>query len=227
MADPSTRTVERALNLLAAVCDAGSLSLAESARETGLSASTALRLLRTMETEGFVRKDDDGYRPGMRLVQLGAQALANESLVSLAEASMTRLVAATGESTYLNVRSDQGSDHGIYIAVREGTHSVRHSSWVGRSIPLDGTAAGAVLRGELGPAGYVVVNDGVEADVTAVAAPITVGGRTVGALSVVAPSYRISPAESERIGALVVAEAKSVLHAPPSADLRPGTAASS
>lgn len=213
MADTSTRTVERALNLLAAVCDAGRLNLAESARETGLSASTALRLLRTLETEGFVRKDEDGYRPGMRLVQLGAQALANESLVSLAEDSMKRLVAATGESTYLNVASDQGSEHGIYIAVREGTHSVRHSSWVGRSIPLAGTAAGAVLRGTVGPQGYVVVNDGVEIDVTAVAAPVLVGGRTVAALSVVAPSYRISPAEAERIGTLVAAEARLVLKA--------------
>lgn len=214
MADPSTRTVERALNLLAAVCDAGKLSLAESARETGLSASTALRLLRTMETQGFVRRDDDGYRPGMRLVQLGAQALANESLVALVGDSMKRLVAATGESSYLNVRSDQNSKHGIYIAVREGTHSVRHSSWVGRSIPLDGTAAGAVLRAEVGPLGYVVVNDGLEADVTAVAAPIVVGGRTVAALSVVAPSYRISEAEAERIGVLVAAEAAAVLQTP-------------
>ncbi|WP_394938994.1 IclR family transcriptional regulator [Psychromicrobium sp. YIM B11713] len=218
-AAPSTKTVERALNLLGVVCDRGSVSLAEAARDAELSASTALRLLRTMETAGFVRKEDDGYRPGMRIVQLGAQALANESLVSMAQESMRRLVAATGESAYLNVRSSAAGDsqNGIYIAVQEGTHSVRHSSWVGRSIPLEGTAAGAALtglgsEGGLGSKGYIVVTDGVEADVTAIASPVVVGGRTVAALSVVAPSYRISAVDAERIGALLAAEASSILN---------------
>lgn len=169
---PATKTVERALSLLGVVCDRGSVSLAEAARDAELSASTALRLLRTLESSGFVRKDDDGYRPGMRIVQLGAQALANESLVSMAEESMKRLVAATGETAYLNVRSSADAD-GIYIAVQEGTHSVRHSSWVGRSIPLEGTAAGAVLTGAAVD-DYVVVTDGLESDVTAIAAPVVV-----------------------------------------------------
>ncbi|WP_035781011.1 helix-turn-helix domain-containing protein, partial [Arthrobacter sp. H14] len=80
MADASTRTVERALSLLGTVCDRGSVTLADAARGVDLSASTALRLLRTLEAAGFVRKDDDGYRPGMRIVQLGAQALSHESL---------------------------------------------------------------------------------------------------------------------------------------------------
>ncbi|WP_045074887.1 IclR family transcriptional regulator [Psychromicrobium lacuslunae] len=211
LAAPSTKTVERALALLGVVCDRGSISLAEASREVELSASTALRLLRTLEGAGFVRKDDDGYRPGMRIVQLGAQALAHESLVSMAEEPMKRLVAATGESTYLNVPSRGGN--GIYIAVQEGTHSVRHSSWVGRSIPLEGTAAGAALKG-ISPSDYIVVTDGVEADVTAIAAPVVVGGRIVAALSVVAPSYRITSAEANRIGALVAAEATSILHIP-------------
>jgi IclR family acetate operon transcriptional repressor len=98
----------------------------------------------------------------------------------------------------------------VYLAMREGTHSVRHASWVGRSIPLAGTAVGAVLTGS--PAeGFVVVRDGVEADVTAIAAPVSPGGRAVAALSVVVPSYRITEAEAHRIGALVAREAAALL----------------
>ncbi|MFC3298704.1 IclR family transcriptional regulator [Arthrobacter agilis] len=216
MAESSTRTVERALVLLGAVCDAGSIPLADAARETGLSASTALRLLRTLEGTGFVRRDAAGaYRPGLRVVQLGVQALAHESLVSLAEPALERLVALTGESAYLSVPSHDGE--GIYLAMREGTHSVRHASWVGRSIPLDGTAVGAVLRGEEPAAGFVVVRNGIEADITAIAAPVSPGGQVVAAISVVIPSYRITPAGTRRIGALVAAEADALLAHIPSA----------
>ena len=61
----STRTVDRALDLLAAVTEQPRLSLTEAARATELPASTALRLLRSLEGSGFVARDDDGaYRPG-------------------------------------------------------------------------------------------------------------------------------------------------------------------
>jgi IclR family acetate operon transcriptional repressor len=215
MSEPSTRTVERALVLLGAVCDAGSLTLADAAREAELSASTALRLLRTLEGTGFVRRDGLGsYRPGLRVVQLGAQALGHESLVSLAEPVLERLVDGTGESAYLSVPSHDGQ--GVYLAMREGTHSVRHASWVGRSIPLEGTAVGAVLAGDAGPDGFVVVRNGIEADVTAIAAPVSPGGRVIAAISVVVPSYRITAAEARRLGRLVATEATALLeHTPP------------
>ncbi|MBG6184597.1 urocanate hydratase [Arthrobacter sp. CAN_A214] len=212
MAESSTRTVERALVLLGAVCDGGSLTLADASRKAGLSASTALRLLRTLEATGFVRRDPAGsFRPGLRVVQLGALALSSESLVSLAEESLERLVGLTGESAYLSVPSSDGAS--VYLAMREGTHSVRHASWVGRSIPLTGTAVGAVLTQAAPPENFVVVRNGVEADVTAIAAPVSPGGRIVAALSVVVPSYRISEAEAREVGALVAREAAGLLRA--------------
>lgn len=225
MPELSTRTVERALSLLGSVCDAGRLSLADAARAAALSPSTALRLLRTLETAGFLRRDDDGaFRPGLRIVQLGAQALAADSLVSLATPALKRLVAATGESAYLSVLSRAGEDQrtgqegadqlngsGCYLAMEEGTHPVRHTSWVGRSIPLAGTAAGTALAGAVPAAGFVLVEGGVEADVTAVAAPVMAGDRVVAALSVVAPSYRVSATQARELGVLVAAEARRLL----------------
>lgn len=222
MAEPSTRTVERALQLLGAVCDAGAVTLAEVARETELSASTALRLLRTLETSGFVRKDQDGeYRPGLRLVQLGAQALSHESLIHLTAPALERLVKETGESAYLSVRGHHGTgtEHAVYLAISEGTHSVRHASWVGRSVPLEGSSLGVVFAGQTPESGYVVSDRGVEADVTAIAAPLQqlggLGGSDhtgpLAAISVVAPSYRMTPEGITRIGELVAAEARALL----------------
>ncbi|MBC7442769.1 MAG: IclR family transcriptional regulator [Ramlibacter sp.] len=209
MAESSTRTVERALDLLAVICDADGLTLSESSRAVDLSPSTALRLLRTLETRGFVRKTDDGdYLPGSRIIQLGAQSLSNESLVTLCRPAMEQLVSDTGESVYLSVAGHDRS--ALYIAIVPGTHSVRHANWVGRTVPLDGSAAGQVLAGQTPATGYVVVERGVETDVTALAAPIRSEANVVAALSLVIPSYRVTPADIARYGPLLARAATQV-----------------
>jgi IclR family acetate operon transcriptional repressor len=197
--EPSTRTVERALALLATICETGGANLADSARECDLAPSTALRLLRTLETTGFVTKEEVGtYRPGSRIIQLGAQALSNESVVDLAKPTMEKLVAETGESVYLSVEGHRNT--ALYISIVEGTHSVRHASWVGRTVPLDKSAAGRALRGDVPADGYVVVERGVEADVTAIACPVYSEARIVAALSLVIPSYRLTASETTQYG---------------------------
>jgi IclR family transcriptional regulator, acetate operon repressor len=207
VAEPSTRTVERALALLAAICDRGGANLAESARGCGLAPSTALRLLRTLETTGFVSKDETSgtYRPGSRLIQLGAQALSNESLIDLAKPVMEKLVAETGESAYLSVEGHGAT--ALYISIVEGTHSVRHASWVGRTVPLDISAAGHALGGRVPDEGYVVVERGVEADVTALASPIYSEARIVAALSLVVPTYRLTASQARHYGRMLASAA--------------------
>lgn len=206
-ADTTTRTAERALALLSVVCERGQISLVEAAKAVDLSSSTALRLLRTLESTTFIRRDDDGsYRPGVAIVQLGVLALSQESLVALCRDPMTRIVEQTGESAYLSIPAP--GRQGLYVAIVEGTHSVRHANWVGRKFPLDSSASGKALQGGAGEKGYCVVSDGVERDVTAVAVPITVGDRVVGSLSVVVPSYRITTSSIERIGQILSGEAQ-------------------
>jgi IclR family transcriptional regulator, acetate operon repressor len=206
VAEASTRTVERALALLATICDRGGANLADSARDCGLAPSTALRLLRTLESTGFVSKGELGtYRPGSRLMQLGAQALSNESLVDLAKPVMEKVVAETGESVYLSVEGHAAT--ALYISIVEGTHSVRHSSWVGRTVPLDISAAGHALRGRVPDEGYVIVERGVEVDVTAIAAPVHSESRTVAALSLVVPSYRLTSSDAAAYGRTLVSAA--------------------
>ena len=189
----------------------GRLTLSDAARAVDLSPSTALRLLRSLVSSGFITKDDEGeYRPGAGIIQLGALALGHESLVSLCSAAMKELVANTGESCYLGVPGV--GDTVLYIAIVEGTHSVRHASWVGRSIPLEGTASGEVLTRDALEHGYAMVQSGVENDVTAIAAPVVMGGRTVAALSIVAPTYRLDEHSIRRIGRALVMQAAGILN---------------
>ena len=206
---PSTRTVERALGLLASVCDGDAISLSDSARSAGLPPSTALRLLRTLESEGFVRRDGHGmFHAGPRIIQLGATALGRQELVKVAEPALRRIVAATGETCYLSILGT--ADRALYVGMVEGTHAVRHTSWVGRTIPVFGTAAGAALRGEVPETGYVIVRSIVEPDVSAVAAPITWSGGVAGAISVVGPTYRIDEATADEFGRIVRTEARAL-----------------
>jgi DNA-binding IclR family transcriptional regulator len=207
VAEPSTRTVERALALLATICDRRGANLADSARECDLAPSTALRLLRTLENTGFVTREEVGgtYRPGSRLMQLGAQALSNESLIDYAKPVMEKLVTDTGESVYLSVEGHART--ALYISIVEGTHSVRHASWVGRTVPLDISAAGYALRGRVPGEGYVIAERGVEADVTAIACPVYSEARIVAALSLVIPSYRLTKQEAVQYGRTLVSAA--------------------
>jgi IclR family acetate operon transcriptional repressor len=205
-ASSSTRAVERALGLLTQVCAEGAISLTDCARRVDLPTSTALRLLRTLESADFVARDQRGFfRAGARLTQLGAAALGRQNLVAMAEPSLQRIVAETGESAYVSVHGP--GDTALYVAMVEGTHSVRHAGWVGRTVALKGSAVGRVLGGRVPPAGYVAKRSTVEPDVTAIAAPIWRPGGIAGAVSLVGPTYRINDEKLGSFGRIVSREA--------------------
>lgn len=207
----STRAVDRALQLLAVVTDGSSgQSLTELARRTGLSPSTASRLLGTLDQHGFVRRDSEArYRPGSRLVQIAATTLRQEPIYDVAEPHLLELARETGETANLGIRIE--GDRALYLRQVASPQLVQTATWTGRAIPLDGTAIGAALRGEVGRHGYAATRRTIEPDVTAIAAPVR--GRdaaVVGALSITAPSYRTSDEDVDAIGRALVGHAAAV-----------------
>ena len=205
----STRTVERALVLLAEVCAEESLTLSECARRAQLPPSTALRLLRTLEASGFVDRSADGsFHAGTRVIQIGAAALGRQSLVRLAEPGLQRIVEQTGESAYLAIPGP--GETALYLAMVEGTHPVRHTSWVGRAIPFGNLAVGHALRGDESPVGYFAQRDSDEPDVTAIAATILRPGGIAGALNLIGPTYRIDGDAMASYGEIVAHEARAI-----------------
>jgi IclR family transcriptional regulator, acetate operon repressor len=206
-ASSSTRAVERALGLLTEVCAEGAISLTECARRVDLPTSTALRLLRTLETADFVARDPRGFfRAGTRLTQLGAVAMSRQTLVGMAEPSLQRIVAETGETAYVSVLGPGNT--ALYVGMVEGTHSVRHAGWVGRTVTLDGSAVGRALRGRVPAEGYVVHRSKAEPDVTAIAAAVWRPGGIPGAVSLVGPTYRIDDEKLSSFGRIVSREAE-------------------
>jgi DNA-binding IclR family transcriptional regulator len=217
MPETGTRTVERALTLLSAVAQEGG-TLSELARAAGLSPSTASRLLATLAGQELVRRDEHGrYRPGARLRRLAAASLRADPLHELAGPHLTALARETGENANLAVAADGQSV--VYLRQVASPKLVQTASWAGRTIPRRGTALGAALRGAVDGRGYVARTGAVEPDVTSIAAPVYgPDGEIAGALSVLAPAYRMTGRRVETCGRAVAghaAELSRTLGAPP------------
>ena len=176
MAEPGTRTVERALTLLAAVAEEGG-TLSQLARTAELSPSTASRLLATLASQEFVRRDEHGrYDAGTRLRQLAAVALRSDPRLRARRGPhLVALAGETGETANLAVAAD--GQHVVYLR-QVASPKLRPDRELGRAHhPRRGTALGTALRGTVGDDGYVARAGAVELDVTSIAAPVYGGGR--------------------------------------------------
>lgn len=192
-----SRSAERVLTLLDAVVTSGELSLTAAAAQTDMPASTALRHLRVLTDRGYLVKGSAGtYSVGPAFVRTALASLQSGPYARLraaAQPELERLVEATEESAYLAVRD---GDAAVYIATVEGRRAIRHVGWVGRSVPIEGTAVGEALLAaplEPGTRPAPIFNTGaIEPDVTAVCAPIGGPAGPIAALSVLGPADRLT-----------------------------------
>jgi IclR family acetate operon transcriptional repressor len=197
-ASPSTqpRATDRGLALLKVVADHGAahpdgIALADAARAVDLSASTALRQLRSLEAAGFTSRTLDGrYLPGPELLRIARSLAGQATLPRLADAALSALAISSGESAYLAEPAD--ARHAVYVASHPGSHAVRHVSWLGQRVPRRNTAVGAALAGKVDDAGVAVRLDAVEPGITAISAPVRdADHRIIAAVSVVGPTFRL------------------------------------
>ncbi len=227
-----SRSAERVLALLDAVVIEGTLSLTAAAARTGMPASTALRHLRVLTDRGYLVKNDMGtYSVGTSFLRAALASLQSgpyARLIAAAQPQLENLVEVTEESAYLAVRD---GDEAVYIATVEGRRAIRHVGWVGRSVPIDGTAVGEALLSEppaRGARPAALFNTGaIEPDVTAVCAPVCDASGPVAALSVLGPADRLAGRrlETAAVAAVDAAVATSFALSPEGTALAPAPAA--
>lgn len=193
-----SRSAERVLSLLDTVVTLGTASLTDAAASADIPASTALRHLRVLLDHGYLVKDDVGqYSVGPTFVRIALAAFQSgpyARLSAAAQPGLERLAKITEESAYLAVRD---GTEAVYIANVESPRAIRHVGWVGRSVPLRGTAVGEALLSDAvivnGRAAPVFSRTGaIESDVTAIVAPICGTLGVVGAFSVLGPAERLT-----------------------------------
>ncbi|WP_020672013.1 IclR family transcriptional regulator [Amycolatopsis nigrescens] len=143
-----SQSLDRGLTLLSGLAR-GAKTLDQLAEEIGVHKSTVLRLLRTLESHHFVRREGTRhYRLGSALFDLANQALEDRDVRRSAGPALAELNARTGHTVHL-ASYEEGEV--VYIDKYEGHHSVRMYSRVGKRAPLHCTAVGKVLVADLSP----------------------------------------------------------------------------
>jgi DNA-binding IclR family transcriptional regulator len=141
----SVGSVARAVALLDALSGSESgLGVNELARRIGVNASTASRLLATLQEGGLVTREPGGgpYRLGLRLLTLADRVLAQQDVRTLARPLLMRLAADTGETATLSL---PGEEAAITVDFVPSPSSVVSMARVGRPSIPHATAAGKVM----------------------------------------------------------------------------------
>jgi DNA-binding IclR family transcriptional regulator len=137
-------SVHRALRLLDALAETeAGLGVNELARRIGVNASTASRLLATLEEGGIVERSPGGaFRLGLKLVALSDRVLAHLDVRERARPWLTWLAQETGETATLSV---PGGGEAITVDFVPSAASVVSLARVGRPSVPHATATGKVM----------------------------------------------------------------------------------
>lgn len=111
-----------------------------------LSKSSIHNYLSTLEQEGYVVKEDNTYRVGLRLLDLGGHALHTERIYDIAKDEVTALAEETGELANLLVEEH---GRGTYLYRAHGDDAVKTDSYIGQRVYLHNTALGNAILAHL------------------------------------------------------------------------------
>lgn len=119
-------------------------SIAEVARQVGITRSAAFRIVYTLEVAGFLRRlsESKRYQLTSRVMELGYSYLAGHELTELAAPVLRHLRDATQASVHLAVLEGRNV---IYLSRFAGRTSLVSTITVGSRLPAHATAPGRVL----------------------------------------------------------------------------------
>jgi len=143
------QSVERALDVLQALAaGARPLRLVEVQAQTGLQKTIALRLLRTLESAGFVEQEltSGGFQIGLRAFEVGQAYSRRRWLIPRIRPHLQRLIEGSPHTAYLAALDGLEI---VYLAAVEGTGPLRVHVPAGRRNPAYATAVGKALLAEL------------------------------------------------------------------------------
>lgn len=152
------QSLDRGMKVLSLVAASDGLSLSEVASSSGLPASTAYRMLTTLEGHGMVEFDrvDQLWSVGAGAFRVGSGFLRRRRLADRARPVMQKLMEQTGETANLGILQDGGvvfisqieTHQAIRAFFRPGSVSPTHASGIGKAIlsHLDVERVAAIIR---------------------------------------------------------------------------------
>ena len=148
-APSGTQAVIRAVGLLKTFSrNRPEQTLAELGDATGLTKTTAHRLLTALESEGLVARNPvtKAFRLGPAIIALGSQALASNDLRAIVEPELRLLAERTGETATLEVPLGGSM---LIVAEVMGRHLVTVTAELGTRWPIHATSTGKAFLAAL------------------------------------------------------------------------------
>jgi IclR family transcriptional regulator, acetate operon repressor len=140
------QSLVRALTLLNRIAESpdDGATLTDLAQQVGLPASTAHRLLTTLEQERYVRFNNEGrmWTVGVQAFVSGCAFTKTRSLVGLARAHLRHLMEDSGETVNLAIQDD---GEAVYLAQVECRQIMRVFARPGTRVPLHCSAVGKAI----------------------------------------------------------------------------------
>lgn len=216
--DYSIHSVEKALDLLEAICDhGGEARITELSQRLGMNKTNVFRLLATFENRGFVERGEDSakYRLGLSAYEMGRKLLSHMDILRKARPAMERLVRQCGEAVYfLTPRQHEV----LVLDMVDSPQLVKVVPLTGRRLPLgsplgeiftafaphevrerrlrEGADRGTQVLAErlaaIRQQGYVVDRESLDDGVTGIGVPLfNFKDQPVGILAIVGPTFRL------------------------------------
>jgi IclR family acetate operon transcriptional repressor len=144
LAGGAVQALDRGLSLLEILADEDGLTLSELSRRSGVSASTAHRILLTLESRAYVQHDMERgiWLVGVGAFKTGSAFLRNRRVASMGRTTMHALMEASGETVNLGIEDNgevvfisQVESHDTLRAFfRAGSRGAMHASGVGKAL---------------------------------------------------------------------------------------------
>src|SRR5699024_3262691 len=140
----SVQSVDRAIWILEILSRDGEATVSEIARELGVHASTASRLIASLAEHDLVERPDGNgsARLGIGLLRLAGATASQLDLAEQAQPVCDALAAELGETVNVAVLS---SNVAVNVCQAESKSSESVQKWVGRRDVLHGTTSGNIL----------------------------------------------------------------------------------
>lgn len=165
--------VLRAAQLLRHIAEGATVSnMARTARELKINRTTLLRLLHTLESERFIEFQGEGrgWRIGIGLISLTAEAFFSEDLVQVAVPVLAKLAEALDLSTHLGVLDRHEV---VYLVRRVPNHSFVSNIRAGSRLPAHATVIGRIILAHMPVAVVDQMYEGVQLQAATAHTPVT------------------------------------------------------
>ncbi|MDD2899223.1 MAG: IclR family transcriptional regulator [Desulfuromonadaceae bacterium] len=211
----SVQAVVKAIDLLEALAQGSERpTIIVLEKKLGLSHNKAFRLLATLEDKGLVERNSttNTYSLGLQAFEMAQHILKSDNLIRIVHPIMVDLARKLDEAVYFTIANN---DEVLFLDMVDSFQQIKTADLVGRRFPFFTNAAGKVIKSvssidlfkrrgipnireleielkEISRKGVAVDFNGLGEGICSVAVVIRdYAGKVVGALTLLAPSFRM------------------------------------